>query len=125
MARKRDLSQIVNETTPDQPGDPVHIAADSTHTTLPTAQTIHREQPPAIRRGKGRREGDRRMTLDLPDTVHADLHRYAVDVGLKLGRSIRPQHITRALVYTLLADTDLSRTLAQQIDEDLRHGTGR
>lgn len=56
-----------------------------------------------------------RSTLDLPTSRHAELLRAAVDAGVEVGWSVRPQHVLRAMFDELIDDPEAMDRVRERI----------
>lgn len=56
-----------------------------------------------------------RSTLDLPTSRHAMLLRAAVDTGVEVGWSVRPQHVLRAMFDQLIEDPEAMAQVRERI----------
>lgn len=73
-----------------------------------STRTTRREPEPAA-------EATVRSTLDLPTSRHAELLRAAVDAGVEVGWSVRPQHVLRAMFDELVDDPEAMARVRERI----------
>ena len=121
MARKLTaLKGLLDE--PPAPKLPPHAPQRSDARRPATAATDPTPQPqaPAQNVESAEEEQTVRSTLDLPVSRHAALLREAIDAGVDIGWSVRPQHILRAMYDVFIDDPDAIAKVREHIRQQGR-----
>ena len=94
--------------------------SDARRPATATTDSTPQPQAPAQDAVSAEAEQTVRSTLDLPVSRHAALLREAIDAGVDVGWSVRPQHILRAMYDVFIDDPDAIAKVREHIRQQGR-----